>query len=93
MQEQTLAQAGEKLGVSFQRVKQLRDGALRDLRRDWRLRRALDDESLYYQHRGVNAFNTSWTSVTEKVALWRIEQRERFDRGECERVDAESDIK
>jgi len=80
LQGQTLAQVGEGLGVSYQRMKQLRDGAFRDLRRDWRLRQALDDESLYYQHQGVNGFNTSWTSITEKVALWRIEQRARYER-------------
>lgn len=79
LEGQTLAQAGDNLGVCLQRVKQLRDGALRDLRRDWRLRKTLDEETLYYQHRGIRAFNTDWTSVTERVALWRIEQRERFE--------------
>jgi RNA polymerase sigma factor (sigma-70 family) len=50
LEGQTLALIGDGLGVSFQRVKQLREKAFTDLRRDRQLRRALDDETLYYQH-------------------------------------------
>ncbi len=72
LEGQTLALIGEGLGVSLQRANQFRKDAFKDLRRDRQLRRALDDETLYYQHLGVNGFNTSWTSITEKVVLWRI---------------------
>lgn len=80
LEGQTLSLIGEGMGLSLQRVNQLRKKALNDLYRDRKLRRALDDETLYYQHLGVNGFNTSWTSITEKVAMWRIEMRERYGR-------------
>lgn len=73
LEGQTLDQIGKNWGVSRESVRQLRVKALRDLRRDWRLQRALDEGTNFYQHKGVSAFNTDWTSVTEAAALWRIE--------------------
>ena len=78
LQGQTLAQVGESLGVSYQRAQQIRVLALRDLRHDRQLRQLLEDETPYYRHRGVGAFNSTWESVTERVALWRIEMQERL---------------
>ena len=67
------AKTGEGMGISAEAVRGIRVKALRDLRRDWKLRRLLDEETRFYQHKGVSAFNTDWTSVTEAAALWRIE--------------------
>lgn len=79
LQGQTLARVGEGLDISAEAVRCIRTKALRDLRHDRQLRRMLEDETPYYQHRGVGAFNSSWESVTERVALWRIErERELF---------------
>lgn len=80
LEGQTLALIGEGLGVSSERVNQLRKKALHDLYRDRQLRKALDEETLYYPRWGVNAFNTTWTSITERVAMWRIEMQERYGR-------------
>ena len=65
------------MGISVEAARCIRQKALRDLSRDWRLQRELDQGTIFYQHKGVSAFNTDWTSVTEAAALWRIEQGER----------------
>jgi len=80
LQGQTLNQISESLGVSHQRAAQIRRDAFKDLRRDRQLRQLLENETPYYHHLGVKGFNTSWTSTTERVALWRIErERAMFD--------------
>lgn len=73
LEGQSLAQIGRSWDLNRERVRQLREKALRDLRRDWRLRRQLDEETPFYRHVGVNTFKTTWTSATEATALWRIE--------------------
>lgn len=90
LEGQTFAQVGKILGVSRERVNQFRKKALHDLYRDRQLRRALDEETLYYQRWGVNAFNTTFTSVTERVAMWRIELQERAARARQGDKSAES---
>lgn len=75
LEGQSLAQIGRSWDLSRERVRQLREKALLDLRRDWRLRRQLDEETPFYRHVGVNTFKTTWTSTTEAAALWRIEHR------------------
>lgn len=70
---QSLAGAGECMGMTPIQAGTLRMKALRDMRRDWRLKQALDQDTNFYRHKGVSAFNTDWTSVTEAAALWRIE--------------------
>ena len=35
----------------------------------------LDERTRFHAHKGVEAFNRDWTSVTEAAALWRIEQQ------------------
>ncbi len=69
LEKLTYEHVSERMGVTADRAHNLRTYAIRDLRRDRQLRRVLDEETLYYQHWGVNAFNTSWTSITEKVAM------------------------
>lgn len=80
LEGRTGQQVGDMLGCSRERVRQLERDGFKALRRDKRLRalmRAyhLDEETRFYAHKGVTAFNTDWTSVTEGTALWRIEQR------------------
>lgn len=77
LEGQSLAQIGRSWDLSRERVRQLREKALLDLRRDWRLRRELDEETPYYRHVGLNRFNTTWTSATEAAAMWRIEHAAR----------------
>ena len=74
LEGQSLGETGAALGISLEGVRQARNRGLRDLRKDWRLRRLLDEETHFYRHKGVTAFNTDWTSVTESAALWRIER-------------------
>lgn len=74
--------AAEELGVSTERVRHIRDAALRQLRRDRKLREnARADIELrtpYYCKVGVKQFQNTRTSATEKAALWRIEQKDRL---------------
>lgn len=76
----TYEQIGARMGISFQRAHNLRAYALRDLRRDWKLEKALDEETRFHAHKGVKAFNSDWTSVTEAAAMWRIDKAERLKR-------------
>ena len=54
---------------------------LRALRHDAALRQ-MDDETRFYAHKGVRAFNADWTSTTEEAALWRLERRKVYDESE-----------
>lgn len=69
-----LKSAGEVLGCSYQLVQQIQKDALRQLRRpkNARLLRPFLPEAQYadaYQGNGVQCFNRTWTSSTERVAL------------------------
>ena len=65
------------MGVSAARARRLCANAGLNLVRDEKLREqlALDERTRFHAHKGVEAFNRDWTSVTEGAALWRIEQR------------------
>lgn len=72
--------AADALGISVERVRQIRNKALKALRKDEGLRAhaerlTLDDLTRFHAHKGVAAFNRDLTSVTEGAALWRIQQR------------------
>ena len=56
--------------------------ALSNLSRDIHLRALadIDDRTRFYARKGVGAFMSDRTSVTERAALWRIEQREELMR-------------
>lgn len=71
LEGRTYADIGAEMGVEPPAAARLRNAALCDLRRDWRLMRALDVD--YYRGCGVGTFNTTWTSSTERAAIWRIE--------------------
>lgn len=78
LQGVSLAKTGEGMGLTLVEARKLRAKALNDLRKDKAIRLMwLDEGTRFYQHKGVSAFNTDWTSVTEAAALWRIEQREK----------------
>lgn len=69
-----LKSAGEMLGCSFQLVQQIQKDALRQLRRskNARLLRPFLPEVQYaaaYHGNGVQCFNRTWTSSTERAAL------------------------
>lgn len=76
--------AAAALGVSVERVRQLRGKALEALRKDKALRedaRAdiadIELRTPYYWHVGVNTFRSTHTSATEKAALWQMDQQQR----------------
>lgn len=71
--------ASEQLGLDVAQVRALRAKAHRTLRHSWRLR-ALDDETRFYQHKGLKAFNSDFTSVVEGAVLWREERRAALSR-------------
>jgi len=74
----TYEHVGERLGIPAKRAQQLRENAFRDLRRDKELMRAIDGETRFHAHKGVKAFLSDWTSVTEAAAMWRIEREQRL---------------
>lgn len=72
--------AAERLGLDVAQVRALRARAYRALRHSWRLR-AMDDETRFYQHKSVKAFNSDFTSVVEEAVLWREERRAALEAG------------
>lgn len=72
------SEAAAALGVSVERVRQIRQAALRSLRKDkilYRNSRAdIELKTPYYARVTVAAFNTTHTSATEKAVLWRLDQ-------------------
>lgn len=78
LQCMTYAQVSEHMGTTVERARQLRTNAFRDLRYDRKLKMALDEETRFHTHKGVTAFLSDWTSVTEEAALWRIERQHHF---------------
>jgi RNA polymerase sigma factor (sigma-70 family) len=73
LQNMTYEQAGRCMSITIQQAHNLRACALRDLARDWRLKKALDEETRFHAHKGVTAFLSDWTSSVEEAAMWRIE--------------------
>lgn len=73
-EEKTLTAAGEALGVSATKARDIREKALRTLRRSGKtrvLKSFLPEvfESMAYRHNGLNEFSQTWTSSTELTAL------------------------
>lgn len=75
----SLSEAASAMSITPARALQLHGRALASLARDRRLRAFanLDERTRFHAHKGVRAFMSDRTSVTEAAALWRIEQRER----------------
>ena len=73
-ERKTLKAAGEKIGTSIERTRQIRDKALRELRKPGRREKLIvflpeNIESIAYHYNGVRNFDRTWTSSTELAAL------------------------
>lgn len=71
---ETLRATGEKMGVTIERVRQIESKALRELRKPSHSRKLqpfLPEAigSRAYTGNGIEAFNRTWTSSTERVAM------------------------
>lgn len=73
----------QQIDKSVEWVRQLKRKGLRKLRHPRISRRLLDEDidrrTLFYNHRGVSAFNTTWTSSTEQTVLQREYFRKRLE--------------
>ena len=78
------ATAGKALGITPERVRQIRSAALQKLRRDRQLlaiaKAELDYGTPYFARVGPRQFNTTRTSATELAALYRIEHSDKIKR-------------
>lgn len=77
----TQKQVAEKFGVSTSYVGRLVKEGRKALSKDPYIRELarIEDETPYYLHKGVMAFRSDLTSVTEYAALWRIEHKEKLE--------------
>lgn len=70
----TLKATGEEIGVTTERIRVIRQNALKELNKPSRKRILIAYlpeamESIAYRHNGVDEFNRTWTSSTELAAL------------------------
>lgn len=91
-ERRTLADIAEEKGVTLDAIRQQEQKGLRELRKPSKsriLRPFLYDEDRVYNRalkgNGVGAFNRTWTSSTERVALqdWELEEREWLKKMSC----------
>lgn len=79
-ENRTLKETGESIGVTLERVRQIEHEAMRGLRRSRNaklLRSFLDDERIYsmgLSRTGLECFNRTWTSSTERAALFLMDK-------------------
>lgn len=74
-------EAAQALQVARSRVGQIFNRARRNLARDKRLRALwLEENTPFWARVGIQSFNTTWTSATEKAALWRLERSGKHDK-------------
>lgn len=59
---------GRRMGVDKAKVGRLRAKGIHTMRHDWRLQR-LVKEACCWRHKGVTAFNSSWSSVVEDTVM------------------------
>ena len=73
----------QQINKSVEWVRQLKQRGLRQLRHPRISKRLLDEDvdrrTLFYSHRGVSTFNTTWTSSTEQTVLQREYFRKRLE--------------
>lgn len=73
----------QQINKSVERVRQLKQRGLRQLRHPRMSKRLLDEDidrrTSFYNHRGVSAFNATWTSSTEQTVLQREYFRKRLE--------------
>jgi len=74
----TLKEAGERLGVSKERIRHIESKGLRNLRKPkvTRLLKEFDVIQTYAYGGGVSSFSRTWTSSTEYAAMKLWEQQE-----------------
>ena len=81
----SISETAQALEITETDVRRLdRQARFQHIARDPKIRAliSLEDRTPYYSHVGVNTFNNTLTSVTEKAALWRIEHRDRMIQGD-----------
>lgn len=78
LEGKTLADAGEEIGLTYQRVSQLRKQAYRHLQYDKGLRSFVELNTNYFLHVGTSHFNSTHTSSTEQLALRRITLEQKY---------------
>ncbi len=79
-QNQTLREAGEAIGVTTSRAGVIKKDGIRSLKNNRGLRQFLREELNYYYHVGPKTFNSTHTSSTEYLALWRMVLERRYAR-------------
>lgn len=78
----------EQMGVSFQRVGQLRNSGLNHIRTSFsrtKLEQFLDTATDFYRKSSISRFNRTLSSVVEELALYREQLQQRFDNGQITR--------
>lgn len=77
-----LSEVASRLGVSTSHARCIFNRGMSNLARDNQLIALtdLDDRTRFHAHKGVRAFLSDRTSVTEAAVLWRIEQRDKIAR-------------
>lgn len=79
----TLKESGKAFGVNVERARQMEAKAFRELRKPSRSRKLMpfledDIRSRAMSGNGVDSFQNSWTSSTERAALWMEGDMERY---------------
>lgn len=73
LQGNSYVRCDELLELNTGESRRINGRALRQLRKDKRLRAlALDQETSYHRHKGVEAFHSSMSSVVEDLVIWRM---------------------
>lgn len=76
----------EEMGVTDERVRQLRNGGLRHIRNSSaraQLEKILDMETPFYKNVSVEHFTRTHTSAVEAVAIWREKRRREIGKSIC----------
>lgn len=82
IERKSLDEVAGILGVNVRHAVYIYNRALANLARDNKLMALadLDDQTRFYNHKGVRDILRDRTSVTEEAALWRIDQKEKINR-------------
>lgn len=82
LQGLTYKEIGQIIGISIERVRQLINKGLQILRHKKDIYALFEDEidsrTSFYRHKGLNAFNITWTSSTEQTVIDREYMRQGY---------------